>query len=129
MQEDRTDLMVFIDLGFVLLVGFLILTETAPRSNVALPGDMEEPSESMSELAVFNVHFNEEEHFQGDNGIELFCDLNGLTLLESCVQQVVTSHARAVVFVLVPAGRATVQQMVTLLDLCKLNDWACSVSD
>ncbi|MCY3630141.1 MAG: hypothetical protein OXI05_10070 [Bacteroidota bacterium] len=128
MKEERTDLMVFIDLGFVLLVGFLILTETAPRSNVALPGDVEEPSESMSELAVFNVHFNEGGHFRVENGIQSFCELDEPGLLQLCLHEIVQTSVGAV-FVLVPAGRATVQQLVTMLDLCELNGWTCTVSN
>ena len=118
--------MVFIDLGFVLLVGFLVLTETAPRSNVALPGDAEGASDSMSELTVFNIHFNGEAHFRVENGTQLFCDLDEVELLESCVQQVVRNHVGAV-FVLVPAGQATVQQLVSLFDMCTLNEWTCTV--
>lgn len=128
MEKDRTDLLVFIDLGFVLLVGFLILTDTAPRNNVILPGDVEEQSVSASELAVFNVHFNEVGRFWIENGEQSFCDLQGPELLESCMQQIVENHANSV-FVLAPAGRATVQQLVIIFDMCKFNDWTCSVSN
>lgn len=122
------DLIVFIDLGFVLLVGFLILTETAPRSNVALPGDAEEASVSMSELTVFNIHFNEEGRFWVENGTHQFCDLGDVELLESCVQGVAQNYAGGV-FVLVPAGLATVQQFVSLLDMCTFNEWTCTVNN
>lgn len=122
-------MILFIDLSFVLLVGLLVLTETAPRSNVVLPGDSEEPSESMSSFAVFNVHFSQEGHFWIEaDGIRRSCDVDRQNLLESCMQQIVQDHAGAV-FVLVPMGHATVQQFVTLLDLCKLNDWTCTVSN
>ncbi len=127
MQEDRTDLMVFIDLGFVLLVGFLILTETAPRSNVALPGDVEEPSEPITDLSVFNIHFNEMEQFRVENGVQLFCDLQGSDQLQSCMQQIVQNLVEDVVFVLIPTDQATVQQMVSILDLCSQNGWTCTI--
>lgn len=118
----------FIDLGFVLLVGFLILTETAPRSNVALPGDAEETSESMSELTVFNLHFNGDGRFRVENGTHQFCDLDDVELLESCMQQVAQNHVGAV-FILVPEGLATVQQLVSLFDMCTLNEWTCTVNN
>ena len=121
-------MILFIDLSFVLLVGLLVLSETAPRSNVVLPGDVEEPSESVSAFAVFSVHFSEEGYFWIENDIQRSCDVDEQKLLESCMQQIVQDHAGAV-FVLVPVGHATVQQFVTLLDLCKLNNWTCTVSN
>lgn len=120
--------MVFIDPGFVLLIGFLILIETAPRSSVALPGDAEGASESMSKLMVFNIHFSREGRFRVENGTHQFCDLDEVELLESCVQQVAQNHVGAV-FVLVPAGLATVQQLVSLFDMCTLNEWTCTVNN
>ena len=128
MKGNRTDLILFIDLSFVLLVGLLVLTETAPRSNVVLPGDAEEPSEAVSALAVFNVHFDEEAQHWIVSDMLRFCNVDGQKLLEPCMQQIVQDHASAV-FVLVPVGQATVQQLVTLLDLCKFKDWTCTVSN
>ena len=122
------DLMLFVDLSFLLLVGLLMLTETAPRINVVLPGDVEEPSESVSTLSVFNVHFSEEGYLGIESDMQWSCDVDEQKLLESCMRQIVQDHAGAV-FVLVPVRQATVQQLVTLLDLCKLNDWTCTVSN
>ena len=128
MTGNRTDLILFIDLSFVLLVGLLVLTETAPRSNVVLPGDVEEPTESVSAFTVFNIHFGEEENFWVESDLQRSCEVDGQKLLEPCLQQIVQDHAGAV-FVLVPMGQATVQQLVTLLDLCKFNDWTCTVNN
>jgi len=128
MKEDRTDLMVFIDLGFVLLVGFLLLTETTPRNNVALPGDVEEPLTPPSELAVYNLHFSGEGRFWVEDGMQTFCDLNTVQSLHNCMGQIVESRAGAV-FVLIPTGRASVQHLVELLDVCEFNDWTCTVNN
>ncbi len=128
MEKDRTDLMVFIDLGFVLLVGFLLLTETAPRNNVALPGDAEQPLTPPTELLVHNVHFSGQGRFWIEDGVQTFCDLNTAQSLQACMQQIVQSRVGAV-FVLVPAGRATVQQLVELLDVCEFNNWTCTVNN
>jgi len=128
MKNDRTDLMVFIDLGFVLLAGFLLVTETAPRNNVALPGDAEQSSSPPTELLVHNVHFSEEKRFWIEDGVQTFCDLNTVQSLQVCMRQIVQSRVGAV-FVLVPTGRATVQQLVGLLDVCEHNDWTCTVNN
>ncbi len=128
MQEDRTDLMVFIDLGFVLLVGFLLLTETTPRNNVALPGDVEQPVNPPSELSVYNLHFTGDGQFWIEDGAQMLCDLNSAASLLACMQQITESRA-GVVFVLIPSGMARVQQLVALLDVCESNDWTCTVDN
>ena len=115
--------MVFIDLGFVLLVGFLILTETTPRINVALPGEDEETSATEREREVFNLRFSGTLQFLVDDGQETLCNSEGLEALVSCMAQ----QPRTAIFVLVPEGQAPVQHLVTLLDLCRQYDRTCTV--
>ena len=123
MHGDRTDLMVFIDLGFVLLVGFLILTETTPRINVALPGDAEETSATEREREVFNLRFSGTLQFLVDDGQETLCNPEGLEALRSCMEQLPSTA----IYVLIPQGQAPVQHLVTLLDLCRRYDRTCTV--
>lgn len=125
MKGDRSDLMVFIDLGFVLLVGFLILTETAPRINVALPGEpeVEERSTSEDQPDVFNLRFSGTLGFLVDDGQEAVCNPEGLEALVSCMEQL----PRTAIFVLIPEGQAPVQHLVSLLDLCRRYDRTCTV--
>lgn len=115
--------MVFIDLGFVLLVGFLILTETTPRINVALPGEAEETSAVERERQVYNLRFSGTLLFLVDDGQETLCNSEGLEALVSCMEQ----QPRTAIFVLVPEGQAPVQHLVTLLDLCRQYDRTCTV--
>ena len=117
--------MVFIDLGFVLLVGFLILTETTPRINVALPGEPESEEISTSEHKpdVLNLRFSGTLRFIVDNGQETLCNLEGLEALVSCMEQL----PRTAIFVLIPEGQAPVQHLVTLLDLCRRYNRTCTV--
>lgn len=120
--------MVFIDLGFVLLVGFLILTETTPRNNVALPGEPEE-QETVPEdpPTVLNLHFDGLGKFLIEDGEATVCEATGINEMLQCMEGLMQSLPRAV-FVLVPEGeRATVQQLVSILDLCRVRDWTCTV--
>ena len=128
MNEDRSDLMVFIDLGFVLLVGFLLLTETTPRNNVALPGDVEQAQSQPLELAVHNLHFSGNQRFWIEDGVQTFCDLVSIQSLEACMSQIVQSRT-GVVFVLIPTLQASVQELVELLDLCEFKKWTCTVNN
>lgn len=130
MKEDRSDLMLFIDLGFILLVGFLVLTDTTPKENVPLPsGENEEQREEPEEdrriyEVLFDIHLDflvvtTNEHSD-------VCSSTGLNALVACLTPLVTDSA-STVFVLAPQGRATVQQLVSLLDLCYRNAWRCTV--
>ena len=120
--------MVFIDLGFVLLVGFLLLTETNPRNNVALPGEPEE-QETLPEdpPMVLNLHFDGLGQFLIEDGENTVCEVSGANGLLQCMQGLTQSLPK-VVFVLVPEGeRASVQHLVSILDLCRSRDWTCTV--
>lgn len=48
--------------------------------------------------------------------------------MKSCVQQVVRNHVDSV-YVLGPAGQATLQQLVSLFDVCTLNGCTCTVDN
>ena len=84
-QENRTDLMVFIDLAFILLVGFLILTDTAPREIVALPGEAEDQPAQGDTPEVFQVHFDENLRFVVESGQQIACQPNDLAQLTACM--------------------------------------------
>ncbi len=120
--------MVFIDLAFVLLVGFLILTETDPRLNVALPTEPEVEPISASGPTVYNLHFDGGNRFLVESTQGAVCNPMGFENLTLCMEQV-TSTAQTVVFVLIPQGRATVQHMVYILDMCYTNEWNCTVTN
>ena len=122
MNKDRSDLMVFIDLGFLLLVGFLILTETTPRVNVVLPGT-EETADTEDETEVFNLHFGEALQFYIDDGQEILCNPGSLEELISCM----TQQSQTAVFVLIPTSSAPVQNLVSLLDLCQQYNRTCTI--
>lgn len=122
MEKDRSDLMVFIDLGFLLLVGFLILTETTPRVNVVLPSN-EETATPEQEVDVFNLHFGEALQFRIDNGQEILCAPQSLEELVSCMM----GQDQTAVFVLIPTSVAPVQNLVSLLDLCQRYNRTCTI--
>ncbi|MYJ85334.1 MAG: hypothetical protein F4033_14220 [Acidimicrobiaceae bacterium] len=123
MERERSDLLVFIDLGFVLLAGFLILTETTPRINVALPGKAEETAASEDESQVFNLRFGRGFRFLVDDGQETLCSPESLESLVSCMERL----PRTAIFVLIPEEQAPVQHLVSLLDLCRKYGRTCTV--
>ena len=129
MKGDQQDIMVFIDLGFILLVGFLILTDTTPIENVALPAaDESEVPVPEEDRTVYEVTFDSEHRFVVllVNQKAEVCSFTGLEALIGCMA-VLSSRSDSSVFVLNPQGRATVQQMVTILDECTARNWSCTV--
>ncbi len=127
MQDDRSDLLLFIDLGFILLVGFLVLTDTTPRENVALPAG-EEEHQKLDDRLIYEVLFDVNLDFivtfmQDQTEV---CAPSGLETLAECLTSM-AGESTGTVFVFLPQGRATVQQLVSLLDLCYRNQWRCTV--
>ncbi|MCY3614136.1 MAG: hypothetical protein OXH03_03460 [Bacteroidetes bacterium] len=130
MRGDRSDLLVFIDLGFILLVGFLLVSDTSQKENVALPSDKEEEQQNLTQTGVtYEVQFNANLDFLVLNLREqvVICFAAGVEEFTSCISPLTDSASRPV-FVLSPYGRANVQQLVSLLDLCKRSEWRCTVN-
>lgn len=127
MEGDRADMLVFIDLGFILLVGFLMLTETEPQAEVLLPNESEEAS---APVLSYEVQFDDRMNFLVLQLPERqpACATVTLVDLAFCMDQA-DRQADKVAFVLAPQGRATVQQMVAMLDLCTRRSWQCTVSN
>jgi len=127
MNHARTDILLFIDLGFILLVGFLMLVETATQAEVLLPNESQAES---NPGVVYEVQFDERMRFmvlllpQGEPA----CVPETLVHLASCLEQASRQNMK-VSFLLAPQGRATVQQMVSMLDLCTRRGWRCTVGN
>ena len=129
MKDDRTDLMLFIDLGFILLAGFLGLTDTTPIKNVPLPASKAEEQQARDQSSpIYEILFDTHLNFLvlTTNGQVEVCSPTRLDGLVTCLTPLVANSSEAV-FVLAPQGRATVQQLVSLLDLCFRNTWRCTV--
>lgn len=126
MEEDRSDLLLFIDLGFILLVGFLMLTETTPEVEVPLPDGQQEESDP---VPLYEVQFDDRMRFLVLRlpQSEVACVPTTLASLAGCLEQAYRQDMKTV-FVLSPQGEATVQQLVSMLDLCSRRDWQCTVN-
>ncbi len=127
MEKDRSDLLLFIDLGFILLVGFLMLTETTPEAEVPLPNESQEESDP---VPLYEVQFDDRMHFM----VLLLpqrtaaCAPETLAHLAGCLEQAYRQDGKSI-FVLSPQGEATVQQLVSMLDLCTRRGWQCTVNN
>lgn len=132
MGEDRSDLMVFIDLGFILLVGFLILADTTQKENIPLPSSPDEERQPPPTTigTAYEVQFDVNMNFlvTDPREQEAICSASGIEEVTPCIVSLADSAARSV-FILSPRGRAVVQQLVSLLDLCQHYGWLCTVDN
>ncbi|MDE2730204.1 MAG: hypothetical protein OXU68_04425 [Bacteroidota bacterium] len=126
MREGQADLQLFIDLGFILLAAFFLLTEQMPRLQVPLP---QETEQSESAPVIYEVHFDERMQVmllrQSDQ--EVFCTSTNVSEARACMRRVKTERPGSLL-VLSPQGGSTLQQMVSLLDLCLAEGLSCSVA-
>lgn len=110
----------FIDLGLLLLLAFLSIAELNPTLQVSLPGKPGKPSE----VAATRVEFDQD--WDGMltrlDRSAILCQTAGIVELAACMKQ----HA-STQFLLAPAEAASVQQVVTLLDLCTRAAHLCEI--
>ena len=120
MKRSSGHLLRFIDLGLLLLLAFLSVAELNPTLQVQLPGK----SNSSQGTAVARVVFDHEWNgsvLRLDNS-QVLCNTSSIAALEACMVQQASMR-----FLLAPAGAATVQQIVTLLDACKAGAIQCVI--
>ena len=120
----------FIDLGLVLLLGFLAVAEVQPEAQVPLPGGQES---DVRHALVYRLVFDETMHAhlialpQG----ETYCKTDDVASLNTCmhaaVRDALDKNDQSAPFILAPERGANVEQLVLLLDLCKAEGWSCTI--
>lgn len=110
----------FIDLGLLLLLAFLSVVELNPTLQVPLPGKPGNPQEVIAARVVFNQDW--EGILTRLDQPAILCQIAGIVELAACMEQ----HA-SMRFLLAPVETATVQQVVTLLDLCRRAAHPCEI--
>ncbi len=120
MKRGSGHLLRFIDLGLLLLLAFLSVAELNPTLQVALPG------KSAASQKVIAARVSFDQNWRGavkrlDTSKNL-CQFSGLEQLGDCLR----GHS-SLQFMLAPVQEATVQQVVTLLDLCSASDLTCAI--
>lgn len=110
----------FIDLGLLLLLAFLSIAELNPTLHAPLPGKPGSPQEVTAARVVFNQDW--EGRLTHLNQSVILCRTASIVDLAACMEQ----HA-PMRFLLAPVEAATVQQVVTLLDLCRRAAHPCEI--
>lgn len=110
----------FIDLGLLLLLAFLSVAELNPTIQVPLPGR----SGGSQNATVVRIEFDQnwEASMKLTGGPETHCNTVGIAEISACMKKHSDMN-----FLLAPIGTASVQQVVTLLDLCRATSYSCTI--
>ena len=132
MRQHHEDLQLFIDLGFILLAAFFMLTEQSVLLQVPLPGDDDDQqvASEAERQAVYEVHFDERMQVVvlRQPGDVFYCSsASDMAQLEVCLLRLHSESPNSLL-VLSPQGAATLQQLVSLLDFCLEHSWESTTS-
>ena len=120
----------FIDLGLVLLIGFLAVADVETEVQVQLPGGQESHVE---QALIYHLAFDEtiEARLVALPQGETYCKTDDVASLSTCMhaaqRDALAQNGHPAPFVLSPQGQALVQQLVFLLDLCESQEWSCTI--
>ncbi|MCY4158441.1 MAG: hypothetical protein OXE92_05320 [Bacteroidetes bacterium] len=120
MKRSSGHLLRFIDLGLLLLLAFLSVAELNPTLQVALPSK----SDASEKVIVARVSFNQnwDATVKRLANSELLCQTTTVEELAACME-----NQKSIRFLLAPKENSTVQQIVTLLDICSALSLRCAI--
>lgn len=112
----------FIDLGLLLLMAFLAIADLSPKVQVPLP-----PGGGASAVAsVLRVQFDEQTLLvRREPDGTLLCQELSLEGLAACIRALKSARAP---FLLSPVTTATVQRLVSVMDVCRQERVTCSLA-
>lgn len=123
-MRKNTFLIRFIDIGLIILFGFIVISDITVRSQIELPGS--DPSESEQErdltLFVVNIDANDQYRLTDINEEVLYGTYSGLENLETALlsrnRSIRSNNEIPVALIQMDEEAVTMQRLVNVLDLC-----------
>lgn len=123
-MRKNTFLIRFIDIGLIILFGFIVISDITVRSQIELPGS--DPSESEQErdltLFVINIDANDQYRLTDINEEVLYGRYTGIQNLEAALRsrdRLIRSNDQIpVALIQMDEEAVTMQRLVNILDLC-----------
>ncbi|MEX0773934.1 MAG: biopolymer transporter ExbD [Balneolales bacterium] len=112
----------FIDIGLIMLFGFVIISDITVRSQIELPGHNESSTGESQNILLF-LEIKEANQFEITE-VEtqlMYDEINGLSELEELllsIRQEKQAEDLDVTAVIHPQEEVTMQQLVDVLDIC-----------
>ena len=124
MRRAHGFLLRFIDLGLLLLMAFLVVAELNPTHQESLPGNPGQP-EAAEVSATYELMFDADFDLRLKSAANdrILCRATEMDVLVSCMKKQPPGR-----FVLTPDGRASVQQLVGLMDMCERQRLRCTIA-
>ena len=104
-------------------MSFLAVADLSPKIQVALPHGQGDVSGTVS---VMRISFDQEHvYIQLEPTGDVVCEGSSLDELTACFQRISPAPEQ---YLLTPMGNATVQRLVSVLDVCHQEGLSCSVA-
>ncbi|MCC5907260.1 MAG: biopolymer transporter ExbD [Balneolaceae bacterium] len=122
-MKKSTFLIRFIDIGLIILFGFIIISDITVRSQIELPGsDPGEPQEER-ELNLFVINIEPNNQYRLADFVEstIIGTYDGIEHLESALRSLIDeiqSQGKSPVALIEPDETVTMQRLIDLMDLC-----------
>ncbi len=120
MNRDQVHMLRFIDLGLLLLLAFLSVAELNPTLQVPLPSESQTEQQTVAARITFDRHWSTT--ISRLDQKEMICETRDIASLRDCLQS-----QSFMQFLVAPDAEATVQQIVTVLDLCNEAHHRCEL--
>ena len=112
----------FIDIGLILLFGFVIISDITVRSQIELPGQENSSGEETTNHLYFLVIQEGNHYTLTETQTQLaYEEIQGLTELEDlliAIRQEKLAEDGDLTLIIHPEEEATMQQLVDVLDIC-----------
>ncbi len=122
-MRKNTFLIRFIDVGLIILFGFIIISDITVRSQIELPGSDPSESEEERDLSLFVINIDPDNQYRLSDFVEssIIGRYDGIESLENALRSLnneIRSQGKSPVALIEPDDSATMQRLINILDLC-----------
>ncbi|MDZ7765860.1 MAG: biopolymer transporter ExbD [Melioribacteraceae bacterium] len=122
-MRNSTFLIRFIDVGLIILFGFIVISEITVRSQIELPGSEPNESEEKRDLTLFVINIDPDNRYRLTDFEEetLYGSFTGINNLESYLRNLrneIINNGKSPVALIELDETVTMQRLINVLDLC-----------
>ncbi len=122
-MRKNTFLIRFIDVGLIILFGFIIISDITVRSQIELPGSDPTDQQEERDLVLFVINIDPDHQYRLSDFVEssIIGTYQGIESLEAALRSLnrdIRSQGKSPVALLEPDDSVTMQRLIDILDLC-----------
>lgn len=122
-MRKNTFLIRFIDVGLIILFGFIIISDITVRSQIELPGSDPTDQQEERDLVLFVINIDPDHQYRLSELFEssIIGTYQGIESLEAALRSLnrdIRSQGKSPVALLEPDDSVTMQRLIDILDLC-----------